>query len=60
MIFEYLKQEHNLKTGENLIRAILDLNDEKISDKYSLLFFIKQNCPLEISLPLELEGTLYQ
>ena len=60
MIFEYLKQEHNLKTGENLIRAILDLNDEKISDKYSLLFFINQNCPLEISLPLELEGTLYQ
>ena len=60
MIFEYLNQEHQLKTGENLIRAILDLNNENISDKHSLIFFIKQNYPQDVSLPLELEGTLYQ
>ncbi len=60
MIFEYLNHEHQLKTGENLIRAIFDLNDENISDKHSLIFFIKQNYPQDVSLPLELEGTLYQ
>lgn len=57
-IFDYFKQENTAKRGENLIRAVLDLNNREIQDKKSPLFFIKENYLKEISLPLELEGTI--
>lgn len=57
---EYLKKENKLKTGENLLRAIFDLNDEAIKDKKQIIDFIKTTSPQTISKDIVQEGLIYQ
>lgn len=58
--YEYLKVENKNKIGENLIKAILDLNDSTISEKQSIHSFIIENTPKSIEKEFELERMLYQ
>ncbi len=56
----YLKEEDKLKTGENLIKAILDLNNPDISDKTTLYDFIYDTAPKQIKQHLQQERMFYQ
>ena len=58
--FEYVKEENAPKKGENLIRAILDLNNPNISDKKTILSFINTTAPQIITRELKQEDVIYQ
>lgn len=58
--YEYLKDENKNKLGENLIKAILDLNNPTITEKQSIHSFIIENTPIIIEKEFERERMLYQ
>ena len=58
--FEYLKKENASKVGENLINAILDLNNETIQNKTPIIDYIKFSTPETFSKDLIQEGLIYQ
>ncbi|MBQ8251297.1 MAG: hypothetical protein IJY92_05245 [Alphaproteobacteria bacterium] len=58
--YAYLNEENKSKTGENLIRAILDLNNKNTKDKTLLYDFISNSAPKQIEKPFQLERMFYQ
>ncbi len=58
--FEYIKEENKLKQGENLIKAILDLNNPLINEKKNILSFINISAPHNIAKELKQESMIYQ
>ncbi len=58
--FEYLNEENKSKTGENLIKAILDLNNPTIEDKATIYDFIFENTPKSLEILFQCERMFYQ
>ena len=58
--FKYLKEENKAKTGENLIKAILDLNNPSIEDKTTIYNFIFESTPKSIKTLFQRERMFYQ
>lgn len=58
--FDYMKEENKSKTGENLLRAIADLNNPEIPDKTPIYTFIFETTPKKIELQFQRERLFYQ